>query len=484
MIIKFLGAAGQVTGSSYYVEAGGTRFLVDCGLVQEREHLERNWNPFPVAPDSLDAILLTHVHIDHSGLIPKVVREGFKNSILTTPPSVDLLPIVLRDSAKLQEEDAEAKKNRHEKEGRRGPHPEVPLYTVVEAEAALRLVKSVRYGESLALNGRVSARLYDAGHILGSAMIELSIDEGDGRPLKVIFSGDMGQRDRPLIHDPSVFDTADAAVMESTYGDREHEDPVGLEARLSRIIENTVLAGGNIVVPVFAIERAQEMMFYLSRLYRANRIPRIPIFLDSPMATDVTEVFLRHFDSLDSETLELFRSGRSPFNFPGLRYVRTQEDSKSINALPGPCLIMAGAGMCNGGRIKHHLVHNISRPESTILFVGYQAAGTLGSQILEKPETVRIFGEHHPVRARIEQIHSFSAHAGRSGLLRWLGHFRPPLPRVFLTHGEPATLQSLAGTLRQERGFRVDVPAYGETATVLLQGTPSAPGRARPGQIS
>jgi metallo-beta-lactamase family protein len=465
MNIKFLGAAGQVTGSSYYVEAGGARFLVDCGLVQERENLERNWNPFPVRPGSLDAILLTHAHLDHAGLIPKIVREGFNKSILTTPPSVDLLPIVLRDAAKLQEEDAEAKKKRHEKEGRQGPYPEVPLYTVVEAEAALRLVKPLRYGESLALSDRVSARLYDAGHILGSAMIELSVDEG-GQPFKVIFTGDMGERGRPLIHDPTLFDRAEAAVMESTYGDREHEDPANIETMLSRIIQETVLAGGNIVVPVFAIERSQEMLFYLSQLLRANRIPRIPFFLDSPMATDVTEVFLRHFDCLDPKTLELFRSGRSPFDFPGLRYVRTQEESKSINAFPRPCLIMAGSGMCTGGRIKHHLVHNISRSECTMLFVGYQAAGTLGSQILEKPKAVRIFGEIHAVRARVEQIHSFSAHAGRSGLLRWLGHFQPPLPRVYLTHGEPAALQALAGTLGEERGFSVHVPAYGDTATI------------------
>ncbi len=419
----------------------------------------------PGPPGSLDAVLLTHVHLDHSGLLPKLVREGFRQSILATPPSADLLPIVLRDSARIQEEDAENKKKRHEKEGRLGPYPEVPLYTEVQAEAALRLVKELRYGERLALNDRVSARLFDAGHILGSAMVELTVEEG-GRPLTIVFSGDMGQRNRPLIHDPSVFDRADAVVMESTYGDEDHEDPANIETTLSRIIQDTYLAGGNVLIPVFAIERAQEVMFYLSRLLRANRIPRLPVFLDSPMATDITGVFLRHFEALDAETLELFRSGRSPFNFPGLRYVRTREDSKSINALPGPCLIMAGSGMCAGGRIKHHLVHNIARPESTILFVGYQAAGTLGSQILEKPEDVRIFGERHPLRARVERIRSFSAHAGRSGLLRWLGHFQPPLPRLFLTHGESAALQALAGTVRGEMGFQVDIPAYGEVSTI------------------
>jgi metallo-beta-lactamase family protein len=469
--IRFLGAAGQVTGSCNLIEAGGARFLVDCGLVQERAHLERNWNPFPVPPGSLDAILLTHVHLDHSGLIPKLVREGFRKRIVTTPPSADLLLIVLRDAGKVQEEDAATKKRRHEKEGRRGPYPEVPLYTEAEAEASLRFIAPVRYGDRVALNSRVAARFHDAGHILGSAMIELSVDEGRG-PLKVVFSGDIGRWNRPLIHDPSVFDRANATVMESTYGDRNHEDPSDIETMLTRIIQETVAAGGNIVVPVFAIERAQEMMFYLSRLLRLNRIPSLPVFLDSPMATDVTEVFLRHLESLDKETVGLFRSGRSPFQFPGLRYVRSTEESRSITDFPSPCLIMAGSGMCTGGRIKHHLVHNIERPESTILFVGYQAVGTLGRQIMGKPPAVRIFGETHPVRARIEEIRNFSGHADRSGLLRWAGHFRPPLPLILLTHGEPETLGSLAETLRTDLGFRVRVPAYGETMSLEPQLSP------------
>jgi metallo-beta-lactamase family protein len=469
--IRFLGAAGQVTGSCYLIEAAGARFLVDAGLTQEREHLERNWNPFPVPPGSLDAILLTHVHLDHSGLIPKLVREGFHARIVTTPPSADLLPIVLRDAGKVQEEDAATKKRRHEKEGRRGPYPEVPLYTEAEAEASLRFTAPVKYGEQVALNGRVAARFRDAGHILGSAMIELSVEERNG-PLKVVFSGDIGRWDRPLIHDPSVFDRANAAVMESTYGDRNHEDPASIETMLSRIIRETVAAGGNVVVPVFAIERAQEMMFYLSRLLRLNLIPSLPVFLDSPMATDVTEVFLRHLESLDKETVELFRSGRSPFQFPGLRYIRSTEESRAINDIRSPCLIMAGSGMCTGGRIKHHLVHNIERPESTILFVGYQAVGTLGRQILERPPEVRIFGEGHSLRARIEEIHNFSGHADRSDLLRWVGHFRPPRPLVLLTHGEPETLSSLAETLRAGSGFRVRVPAYGETMSLEPESSP------------
>jgi metallo-beta-lactamase family protein len=465
--IRFLGAAGQVTGSCYLVESPGLRLLVDCGLIQERAHVDRNWNPFPVPPETLDYVLLTHVHLDHSGLIPKLVREGFKSKILTTPASFDLLPIVLRDSARLQEEDAETKKKRHAREGRRGPYPEIALYTEAEAESSLRYIKPIPYGKPIILDKRITARFHDAGHILGSSMVELSAKDR-GRALRVIFSGDIGQWNKPLVRDPSVFDHADALVMESTYGDKDHEDPADIETMLTEIIQDTLKTGGNIVVPVFALERAQEMMFYLSRLLRRGRIPPLPVFLDSPMATDVTEVFLRHPESLDEETLAVFRSGQSPFQFAGLRYIRSQDESKSINSFLSPCLIMAGSGMCTGGRIKHHLVHNIGRPECTILFVGYQAAGTLGRQILEKPPAVRIFGESHALRARVEQIHNFSAHADRSGLLRWLGYFQEPRPLVFLTHGEPEVLSSLANTLKEGKKFEAHIPAYREIWKVEL----------------
>jgi metallo-beta-lactamase family protein len=457
--IQFLGADQQVTGSCYFVEAAGLRLLIDAGLFQEREYLERNWAPFPVPLETIDFVLLTHVHLDHSGLLPKLVREGLRCRILTTPASADLLPIVLLDSARIQEEDAAYKMKRHRKEGRRGRYPEIPLYTEAQAERVSSLIKVVPYEKKIALNGRLAARFHEAGHILGSAMIELTLRKKK-RPLKVVFSGDLGQRNKPLVRDPYVLEQADAVVMESTYGDRDHEDPADPETMLSKIITETVKAGGNIVVPVFAIERAQEMMFYLSRLARQDRIPRLPVFLDSPMATDVTDVFLRHSESLDEETLALFRAGRSPFQFSGLRFVRTQEESKAINGRRDSSIIMAGAGMCTAGRIKHHLVHNISRPECTVLFVGYQAAGTLGRQILERPSEVRIFGQTHFLRARVEQINSFSAHADRTGLLRWLDHLRPPLPLLFLTHGEKQVALGLADFLRAGRGFDASVPGY------------------------
>lgn len=459
MKIQFLGAAQQVTGSSYYLEAEGLRLLIDCGLYQERAYLGRNWSAFSVSPRTLDWVLLTHAHLDHSGLLPKLVREGFSGQVLTTPASADLLPIVLLDSARIQEEDASFKKKRHQKEGRSGPYPELPLYTETDAARVTPHVEPVEYEKDFPLNSRVTARFHDAGHVLGSAMIELTIRRKKNT-LKLIFSGDIGRPDRPLIRDPFIFEQADDVVMESTYGDRNHEDPTDTETMLSEIITETARAGGHIVIPVFAIERAQELLFYLSRLLRQKRISRLPVFLDSPMAMDVTDVFLRHPECLDRETLAMLRSGRSPFKFPGLRLIRTQEESKKINFLRSSAVIMAGSGMCTGGRIKHHLVHNIGRPESTLLFVGYQAEGTLGREILQGRPEVRIFGQFHRVRMKVRQMQSFSAHAGRDDLIGWLDHFRCPLPRLFLTHGEKEAISSLAEFLRDDRGFEVNVPNY------------------------
>jgi metallo-beta-lactamase family protein len=432
---------------------------VDCGLFQERAFLERNWLPFPVPPESLDYVLLTHIHLDHCGLLPKLVREGFAGEILTTAASADLLPLVLLDSARVQEEDAAYKKKRHQKEGRRGPHPEIPLYTEAEASRVSNYLHPVSYQTEIELQRNITVRFHEAGHILGSAMIELCL-RNRGRTLRILFSGDIGQRNKPLVRDPAVFEQADAVIMESTYGERNHQDPADIETLMTAFIKETARAGGNVVIPVFAVERAQELLFHLSRLVRKKLIPRLPVFLDSPLAGDVTEVFLRHPECFDRETLGLFRSGQSPFEFAGLKITRTADESRAINSLRQPAVIMAGAGMCTGGRIKHHLRHNISRPESTILFVGYQAAGTLGRQIQEGRPEVRIFGELHPLRARIREIRAFSGHADRDGLLAWVGHFRRPRPRLFLTHGEREVAESLAGTLREDRGFIVSVPGF------------------------
>lgn len=461
MKIQFLGGTEQVTGSSTFLEVEGTRLLIDCGLYQERPYLERNWAPFPVQPETIDAILLTHAHLDHSGLIPKVVREGFSGRIIATPATAELLPIVLYDAARIQEEDAAYKKKRHEKEGRRGPYPEVALYTEAEVTESLKLIHRVPYQRTIPFNGRIQACFHDAGHILGSSMVEITAREKK-RHSRLIFTGDIGQPDKPLIRDPSLFNQANAVIMESTYGDRDHEDPADAETMLITIIEETIKAGGNIVIPVFAVERAQEILFHLSRLVGNRRIGHLPVFLDSPMAMDVTEVFLHHQNCLDEETLRLLQSGQSPFRFEGLRFTRSQAESRAINSFGQPCLILAGSGMCTGGRIKHHLVHNLSRPESTILFVGYQAEGTLGRQILEGQPRVRIFGEMREVRAKIREIQSFSAHAGKTGLLNWLSHFEVPYPQVFLIHGEKMAIQSFARLLEGLDRWNVVVPGYKE----------------------
>jgi len=391
-----------------------------------------------------------------------LVREGFSGKIIATPATAELLPIVLCDAARIQEEDAAYKKKRHKKEGRRGPYPEIPLYTEAEVEEALKLVRTAPYEKTIPLGRTILARFCDAGHILGSSMVELTIKQRR-QHLRIIFTGDIGQWNKPLVRDPSVFERADAVIMESTYGDRDHEDPADEETMLAEIVNETVRAGGNVVIPVFAVERAQELLFHLSRLVRQKRIPRLPVFLDSPVATDVTEVFLHHSECLDKETLGLFRSGRSPFKFSGLKFTRTQEESKAINSFRGSCLILAGSGMCTGGRIKHHLVQNISRPESTILFVGYQAKGTLGRQILEGQPEVRIFGQQHFVRAKIRQIQAFSGHADKSDLLKWLDNFTIPVPQVFLTHGEKDVSLSLRNLIVRQKGWNVAVPAYQET---------------------
>jgi metallo-beta-lactamase family protein len=459
MKLAFLGAARQVTGSSYLFEADGLRVLVDCGIYQERPFLGRNWDPFPVKPDELDYILLTHAHLDHSGLIPRIVRDGFSGTILTTAATADLMSISLMDAAEIQEEDAAYKIRRHKKEGRTVDHPVVPLYTTEDVQATMPLVEEVAYDSPFRLSDSVSVRFRDAGHILGSAMIELSVRAG-AETRTFVFSGDIGQWDMPFVCDPTLFERADYVVMESTYGDREHEDSGRIDELLGRTIRETTAAGGNVVIPTFAIERAQDLMFHLSRLVYDKAIPTLPVYLDSPMAREVTQAFERHDEFLDAESRRLFASGRDPFRFPGLTIVRTPEESKAINTARGPAVIMAGSGMVTGGRIKHHVALNIGRPESTILFVGYQARETLGRQILEGAPEIRIIGRTVPVRARVTKINGFSAHADRRGLARWLDGFKSAPRRLFVTHGDADVAAKTAERIRQERRWTVELPEY------------------------
>jgi metallo-beta-lactamase family protein len=462
MRITFFGAARQVTGSCFLLEAAGLRLLVDCGLHQERSFLERNWAPFPIPPETIDFLLLTHAHLDHSGLIPKIVREGFPGPVLTTSPTADLLAIALTDSAKIQEEDAAFKKKRHKKEGRKGPHPEIPLYTTEDVERAMPLVEDVEYGRILHLSDEVDVRFHDAGHILGSAMIEVTARE-NGAARTVIFSGDMGQWDKPFVGDPTVFRRSDYVLMEATYGDRIHEDPMNVEDLLAAVVKAALESAGNVVIPTFAIERAQDLMYHFSRLVHGGRIPELPVFLDSPMAREVTEVFRNHPEYLDEEARRMIERGDSPFEFPGLKIVRSIEESKAINDVRGTAIIMAGSGMCTGGRVKHHLFHNLPRTGATVLFVGYQARETLGRHILEGATEVRIHGQTVPVRARVKKINGFSAHADRRALDRWLDAFERPPREIFLCHGDEDVIARTAQRLETERAWKVSIPGYRES---------------------
>jgi len=459
MKIMFLGATRQVTGSSYFLDAGGLKILVDCGLFQERDYSFRNWEPFPIPPNQIQHLLLTHVHLDHSGLVPKLVKEGFAGDILLTPASKQLFPIVVLDSARMEEEDAAFKKERHGKEGRSGLHPEIPLYTVQDAEKCFPLLKGVPYEESQPLNDKVKVCFHDAGHILGSAMIEIILQDENGSR-NIIFTGDIGQWDKPLLSNPSVFERADYVVMESTYGDRNHDNQNDIDDKLCKVVNETIDAGGNLLIPTFAIERAQELLYHFDRLAQAKRIPYIVTFLDSPMAIEITKVFEQCQEYFDKETQKLFQNGQSPFEFPGLKLAESVEASKAINPIKGSIIIMAGSGMITGGRIKHHLVREINRPESTLLFVGYQPAGTLGRQILDGVSPVRILGQTYSVRMKIEKIEAFSAHAGMNDLERWLNNFKIPPKHVFLTHGEEEPIRSLEDYIRSKEGWEVSAPTY------------------------
>jgi metallo-beta-lactamase family protein len=459
MRLRFLGAVRQVTGSRYFLEGGGSRLLVDCGMFQERAYLDRNWEPSPIRPRDIDAVLLTHAHVDHCGLLPKLAAEGFRGKIYATPATADLVDVVLRDAAKIQEEDAAFKIKRHRREGRRTRYPVKPLFTEHDVERTLPLLRPIPYLQPVTLGDGVTATFHDAGHILGSAMLELAVRE-NGRAAQVVFSGDIGQWDKPIVRDPSVFARADYVVMESTYGTRRHEDFENVETRLARIISETIDAGGNVVIPTFAIERAQELIYYMGSLLRRGRIPPAPVFLDSPMANAVTDVFRRHRECFDDAAWQRINEGDAPLHFPGLQMIQSTEESKSLNRLDVPAVIMATSGMCTAGRIKHHLAHNITRPESTILFVGYQAGGTLGRQILDRPEEVRIHGRLWPVRARVEQVDGFSAHADAPELLRWIGSLEQAPRNVFVTHGEEASSLGLAEKIKEEKGWTTTVPRY------------------------
>lgn len=464
--IHFLGANRQVTGSRYCLETEDSKILIDCGMFQEREFLSRNWEPNPIPPDDLDALLLTHAHLDHCGLIPKLVADGFDGPIYCTRPTVPLAEVIMRDSARIQEEDAAYKRKRHKKEGREGKHPVRPLYTDVDVAQTLPLLEGVPYDTVWQVTDSVSVVFREAGHILGSAMLQLLVTERE-RAYQILFSGDIGQWNKPLIRDPSLFESADYVVMESTYGDRAHQRHGDVETQLCDVINQTVERGGNVIIPTFAVERAQEVTYFISRLVHADKIPDLKIFLDSPMAVDVTDIFRQYRECFDQETWELIVSKQPPLRFPGLHMSRTSAQSKAINNEKEPCIIMASSGMCTAGRVKHHLRKNIHRPESTIVFVGYQAHGTLGRLIRDGKPNVRLHGRNYDVKAQIAQIYGFSGHADRDALLHWVGNLGDSPKHVFLAHGEEDAAESLAEAITEQNGCRVSVPAYQEVIELV-----------------
>ncbi len=463
--VTFFGASRNVTGSCCLLETTDTRVLIDCGLYQERKYQDRNWHPFPFNAETLDAVFLTHAHLDHCGLLPKLVRDGYRGKIYCTQATAEIAQIILFDAAHLQEEDAIYKAKRHRRERRRGPYPELPLYTVKDAEAVVPHFAAVEYGDCVTVKEGVKGCFYEAGHVLGSATVTINITVG-GEKRRIIFSGDVGEPDRPIINDPAIFHEADYVVIESTYGNRTHSEhrSIDIQAQLRDRINETVRAGGNIIIPSFALERSQELLYHLNNLFLHDEIPPITVFLDSPMAIRITEVFKHHAELFDREMMQHLHQGNSPFNFDNLKMVQTTEESKAINFIKGSVIIIAGSGMVTGGRIKHHLANNISRPESTVLFVGYQAEGTPGRQLLGGARQLRLLGNTYPVRARVVKIDGFSAHSDREGLLAWLSDMHVPPRCVFVNHGEEMAAVSFAKYLHEQTGWQTQIPHYQDTA--------------------
>lgn len=459
MKLQFLGAAQNVTGSRHLLHANGAKLLIDCGLFQERQFRERNWKPFTVEPRSIDAVFLTHAHLDHCGLLPKLVKDGFSGRIYCTSATAEIARIILLDSAKIQQEDARYKAKRHKKERRKGPFPEGPLYTVADAEACFPHFSTVRYGKLIQIGKGIEVSFHDAGHVLGSSIIKVKAG-ADGQRRTILFSGDIGRPRRPIVHDPALIDEADYILVESTYGDRVHEGPTDTKKMIGEVINSTKEAGGNIIVPSFALERAQELLYYVNELLLADEIPHLKVFLDSPMAARITKVFQKHRELFDEEMTEFVQNGDSPFKFPGLTMVGTSDQSKALNHMKGTIMVIAGSGMCTGGRVKHHLVNNITNPRNTIMFVGYQAVGTLGRRIVDGDKDVRILGQKYRVKARVARINGFSAHADRDELFKWLGGLKRPPRKVFVVHGESNSAQRFGDYIHEKTGWPVVVPAY------------------------
>lgn len=470
MELMFIGAAHEVTGSCHYLQACGKHILIDCGMEQGTDTFENA--KLPVAEAMIDYVLLTHAHVDHSGMLPYIYARGFRGQIMATDATADLCSIMLRDCAHIQMQEAEWK-NRKAKRHSNMEAAE-PLYTMEDADGTIKRIVACHYNKKIELCEGISIRFTDIGHLLGSSSIEVWATE-ENVTKKIVFSGDIGNYNQPLIKDPSKTAEADYVVIESTYGDRIHSmERPDYVAELAGILQRTFDRGGNVVIPSFAVGRTQEMLYFLRKI-KADRLihghENFPVYVDSPLAVEATGIFQKNtYDCFDEEAMELVRSGINPLSFPGLRLSITSDESKAINFEDCPKVILSASGMCEAGRIRHHLKHNLWRADSTILFVGYQAVGTLGRIIAEGAKEVRLFGESIEVRAEITKLTGISGHADKHGLLEWMDGFTRKPEHVFVVHGEDSVSEAFAECLRREHGFCADAP-YSGTSYDLLTNT-------------
>ena len=457
MKITLCGAAKGVTGSCFYLELDNKKLLVDCGLFQGQEE-NKNKEPFPFNPKEVDYLILTHAHIDHCGRIPLLVKQGFKGKVISTGPTAKLASLMLLDASKVMYENYKTMLKKLE---RRGIFPEEPLYDEYDVLESLKLFTvRIPYKREYRISNRVSITLRDAGHILGSSFVELKFYDGE-RQKVIVFSGDLGNKNKPIVEDPNLPSKADYVFIESTYGDRNHKDFQSSKEELLSAIQYAFSKDGNVIIPSYALERSQEILYVLREFYEEGKLPKCKVFLDSPLAASITKVFLSNPDFYDKETYRVFLE-KNPFQLPSLHIVQDVEESKAINSITSGAIIIAGSGMLSGGRILHHLKYNLWREECALVFVGYQPKGTLGRRIIDGESPVRIFGELIDVKAKVFTINGFSSHADQSGLLEWLSYTGKP-KKVFLFHGEEEKMMVFKSAIESRLGYRVYIPDFGET---------------------
>jgi metallo-beta-lactamase family protein len=459
MKIYFHGAAGDVSGSAYHVKTKHASVLVDCGLYQGgKESRAKNRQRARLEGGKLDAVVLTHAHLDHVGRLPLLTKAGYEGPIYATQATIDVATLILRDAFFLQKADLD-RENR--KRMRSGVAPLEPLYEEKDVRRLRPLVRATAYDQPVQIAPGVQARLVDAGHVIGSASVELTVEE-DGRQKVVVFSGDLGPRGAPLLEDPVPFERADAVIMESTYGDRNHRSlhETAIEAR--KIVAKAIEARAKILVPVFAVGRTQLLLYLLAAAFRNKTLPRFPVYLDSPLAIEATKIYGKHNELFDQESQAMVKSGELRQTLQSVRFCPTANESRELNNVKGPCMIMAGSGMCTGGRIMHHLRHNVYRPETAVLIVGFQSPGTLGRQLVDGAKSVSILGERVVVRASIHTMGGFSAHADQNGLLDWFATVAPSKPRLIITHGENRARKTLSDLIRSRHGVKAEIPNLGD----------------------